>query len=60
MDIKDDNGIDLKINQQYYIEHLVNLHWRYFNAISDDDKQELNYLEETIAKTRENLARLTL
>ncbi|WEM44672.1 hypothetical protein PTW35_25790 (plasmid) [Photobacterium sp. DA100] len=59
MDIKDDNSIDLKIKQQYYIEHLVNLHWRYFNAISDDDKQELNYLEETIAKTRENLARLT-
>ena len=49
------NGIDLKIRQQYYIEHLVNLYLRYFNAISDDDSKEIHYLEELIIIAREDL-----
>lgn len=53
------NGIDLKLKQQYYVEHLINLHCRYFNAISDDDIAELNYLEEIISKTKEHLINLS-
>lgn len=57
--MKGSNGIDLKLKQQYYVEHLINLHWRYFNAISDDDIAELTYLEEIITKTKNNLVNLS-
>ena len=53
------DGIELKLQQQYYVEHLVNLHWRYFNAISDDDLKEMHYLEEVIVKTKECLLQLS-
>ncbi|TDR76028.1 hypothetical protein [Photobacterium lutimaris] len=57
--MNDSDGIELKLKKQYYIEHLVNLHWQYFNAISDDDIAEINYLDDVIAKTKELLAQLS-
>lgn len=57
--MKCSDGMDLKLQQQYYVEHLVNLHWRYFNAISDDDLKEMYYLEEVIVKTKECLLQLS-
>ena len=53
------DGIDLKLRQQYYIEHLVNLHWRYFNAVSDDDIKEIHYLEALMDTTKESLLQLS-
>ena len=57
--MKCSDGMDLKLQQQYYVEHLVNLHWRYFNAISDDDLKEMYYLEDVIVKTKECLLQLS-